>query len=78
MVVKEEFNIAQEKIAEMEKAVKSCDSTAPEWSQAAMRFLDISHYVEKEIDEEKYFEEMDRVAKLANKFRHGCKCYAQK
>ena len=37
-------------------------------------FLDVSYYVEKEIDEETYFKEMDRISKLANKFRHKCSC----
>lgn len=76
MVVKlsEELMIAQNKISDMEKAVRLCESRIPELSQAAMRFLDIAHYVEKDIDEEYYFEEMDRIAKLANRFSHECSC----
>jgi hypothetical protein len=72
--LKKELMAAQNKITDMEKAVRFCESRIPELSQAAMRFLDIAHYVEKEIDEETYFDEMDKISKLGNKFRHECSC----
>lgn len=72
--LKKELMAAQNKITLMEKASTLCESRIPELSQAAMRFLDVSYYVEKEIDEETYFKEMDRISKLVNKFRHKCSC----
>lgn len=50
---------AQNKITDMEKAVRLYEYRIPELSQAVMRFLDMAYYVEKEIDEQYYFKEMD-------------------
>ena len=64
---------AQNKITYMEKAVTLCETSVPELSQAATRFLDMLYY-KNDIDQETYYNNMDRISILANKYKLECSC----
>lgn len=69
-VLERDFNIV---FNELNKAVEKCDNSALEWIMSSIRSNEKA-LCKKEITEDKYLEQQQKVTNLVSGFSYNCKC----